>query len=117
VTDGDKPTYLRGMAWIVLVCVWGCMRIDDLAGLDPKRLSLGSRGLKGFLVRTKTTGPGKNVKEVPFYIARKISVSGHDWLKSGLDIWLGYGCPDRDYFVFIAGDCLKAACCFGLDIP
>ena len=103
VTDVDKPTYLRGVAWIVLICVWGCMRIDDLAGLDPKRLSLSSRGLKGFLVRTKTTGPGKNVKEVPFYIARKISLSGHDWLKSGLDIWLGYGCPDRDYFVFIAG--------------
>ena len=50
------------------------MRIDDLAGLDPKRLSLSSRGLK-------CTGPRK---EVPFYVARRISLSGVDWLKVGL---------------------------------
>ena len=43
------------------------MGIDDLVGLDLKRLSLSSGGLRVFLVRTKTTGPGKNVKAVPFF--------------------------------------------------
>ena len=102
VCEEGNPTYLRGMAWVVLLCVWACMRVDDLAGLDPKRLSLSSRGLKGYLVRTKTTGPGKNVKEVPFYVARRISVSGMDWLKVGVDLWLDFGCLNRDYFVFVA---------------
>ena len=100
--EEDRPTYLRGMAWVVLLCVWACMRIDDLAGLVPKRLTLSGRGLKGILVRTKTTGSGKNVKEVPFYVARKISISGYDWLKVGHDIWMDFGCLDRDYFVFVA---------------
>ncbi len=103
VCDEDRPTYMRALAWVVLLCVWACMRIDDLLGLDPKRMTLGGRGLRGFLVRTKTTGPGKNVKEVPFYVARKISISGHDWLKVGHDIWESFGCLDRDYFVFVAG--------------
>ncbi len=91
VCEEENPTYMGGMAWVVLLCVWACMRIDDLAGLDPKRLSLSSRGLKGYLVRTKTTGPGKNVKEV----ARRISLSGVDWLRVGLDLWLDFGCLTR----------------------
>ena len=102
VCGEENPAYSRGIAWVVLLCVWACMRIDDVAGLDPKRLSLRSRGLKGVLVRTKTTGPGKNVKEVPFYVARKISLSGMDWLKVGLDLWLDFGNLNRDYFVFVA---------------
>ena len=100
VTSSDKPLYLRAMSWIVLICVWACMRISDLEGLDPRRLSLNSRGFRGFLTKTKTTGPGKNVKEVPIFISRRVSVTGLDWLKTGYVIWQEFGLPQRDYFVF-----------------
>jgi integrase len=100
VTSSDKPLYLRAMSWIVLICVWACMRISDLEGLDPRRLSLNSRGFRGFLTKTKTTGPGKNVKEVPIFISRRVSVTGLDWLKTGYEIWQEFGLPQRDYFVF-----------------
>lgn len=104
VVDLEKPEYLRALGWVILVCIWACFRIADLEGVDPKRLQMTSRGLRGVLTRTKTTGPGKNVREVPFYIARKISLTGVDWLKTGFDQWSGYGCMDRDYFVFTSNE-------------
>ena len=100
VASMDNPIYLRAIAWIILVCVWACMRISDLEGLDLRRLSLGSRGLRGFLMRTKTTGPGKQVREVPIYISRRVSVTGLDWLRIGFEIWQGFDFAQRDYFVF-----------------
>ena len=87
------------MCWVVLLCTWGCLRLSDLEGLDPSRIALGSRGLRGVLVRTKTTGPGKQVKETPVFVSRRISVSGHDWMRCGFNIWQEFGNTSRDYFV------------------
>ncbi len=95
ISDIERPDYLRALSWVMLVCMWACFR-----GIDPKRLQMTTCGLRGVLTRTKTTGPGKNVRDVPFYIARKISLPGVDWLKLGFEQWSGYGNLDRDYFVF-----------------
>ena len=100
--DEDAVYYARAIAWVVLVCIWACMRLSDLEGLVPGKISLSSRGLKGFLTRTKTTGPGKRVKEVPIFIARNVSLSGADWMKTGWQIWDSFGQFNRDYFVFAA---------------
>eukprot|EP00435_Cladocopium_sp_Y103_P056456 s739_g19.t1 len=92
------PGVFRAMAWVILLCTWGCLRISDLEGLVLDRLELGSWGLRGILVRTKTTGPGKNVKEVPIFISRKISFTGVDWMRCGYDLWKSFGHLGRDYF-------------------
>ena len=52
------------------------MRVSDLQGIDVSRLRLFRDGLKGFLVKTKTTGPDKKVAEVPFFIGRCVGLSG-----------------------------------------
>ena len=102
IADQSKSLYSRAIAWIILLCTWCCMRLSDLEGLDPQRILLSSRGLRAVLIRTKTTGPGKRVKETPIYLARRISFTGTDWLKLGLDIWDGFEMKSRDYFVFAA---------------
>ena len=102
VVSLEMPEYMRALSWVILVCTWGCLRLADLEGLDPNRLLLGSRGLRLVLVRTKTTGPGKQVKETPIFISRRVSLSGHDWLKTGFELWEGYGNKSRDYFVMAA---------------
>ena len=102
ISDADNKLYCRAIAWIVLLCVWGCMRLSDLEGLDPCRVLLSSRGLRAVLIRTKTIGPGKKVKETPIFLARRISFTGVDWLKLGLDIWDSFELKSRDYFVFAA---------------
>ena len=54
------------------------MRDSDLQGIDVSRLKLFRDGLKGFPVKTKTTGPDKKVAEVPFFVGRDIGLSGCD---------------------------------------
>ena len=103
VVSLEKPEYERALSWVVLLCTWGCLRISDLEGLDPQRLLLGSRGLRGVLTRTKTTGPDKQVRETPIFVSRRISLTGYDWLKAGYDLWEAFGHKNRDYFVFCAG--------------
>ena len=108
VMSVDLAEYHRAIAWVVLLCVWACLRVSDLEGLDPGRLSLGSRGLRGVLVRTKTTGPGKPVKETPIFVSRRISLTGCDWLRCGYDLWDGFGFKSRDYFVMTSDRNLEA---------
>ena len=102
VVEEENPLYARAIAWVTLVCVWACMRVSDLEGLAPGRITVNHRGLRGFLTRTKTTGPGKQVREVPVFIARNVSLSGADWLKVGWKLWSDLGQSSRDYFVFVS---------------
>lgn len=104
----DYPEYFRALAWIVLLCTWACLRLSDLEGLDPNRLQLGSRGLRGVLTRTKTTGPGKQVKETPIFISRRISLTGCDWFRAGYDLWDSFGHKARDYFVMVSDSKMEA---------
>ena len=57
-------------------------------------------GLKGFLVKTKTTGADKKVAEVPFFVGRDIGLSGCDWLLARFNLWKGLGQQDRTFLVF-----------------
>ena len=100
IVTGTNPLYARCLMWTCLVCVWSCMRVSDLQGIDVSRLRLFRDGLKGFLVKTKTTGPDKKVAEVPFFIGRCVGLSGRDWLRTGFDLWKGLGQLDRTYLVF-----------------
>ena len=109
VISVDLPDYYRAMSWVVLLCTWGCLRLSDLEGLDPGRMALGSRGLRGVLLKTKTTGPGKQVKETPVFVSRKISISGHDWLRCGFNLWQDFGHTSRDYFVMTTDDKMETA--------
>ena len=68
--------------------------------MNVSRLRLFRDGLKGFLVKTKTTGPDKKVAEVPFFIGRCVGLSGRDWLRTVFDLWKGLGQLDRTYLVF-----------------
>ena len=51
--------YYRAMCWVILLCTWGCLRLSDLEGLDPSRLFLGSRGLRGTLGPNEDDWPGE----------------------------------------------------------
>ena len=104
VVSSSNPKYARFLAWTCLVTVWACMRISDLQGMDVSRIQLFSSGLKGFLVRTKTTGPDKKVLEVPFFIRRDANLTGHDWLARGYDILQSFGQLERCFLVWQASD-------------
>ena len=105
VCDADIPEYHRALIWVVLLCVWACMRISDLEGLDPRRLSMSRLGFKAVLTKTKTTGPGKRVLEVPVFVHRRVTLSGFDWLTAGWSMWDHYSRAfPRDYFLMKPND-------------
>ena len=87
VANTNQRMYFRLHCFIRLVKVWAALRTDDVFGICPRRLNLMSRVLRGILVETKTTGPGKRVKEVAFFVARDCRlVDQSDWMEIGMQL-------------------------------
>ena len=99
----SEPAYERAMAFVALLMTYCSLRADDVQGLDPSSLEVTSSGLRARLTHTKTTGPGKRIKEIIIHVHRVAGLSGHDWIKAGLDLWQRWGQP-RDYMVLEAKD-------------
>ena len=76
------------------------LRFDDLMGLSVARLLKSKTCIRGTLTRTKTTGPGKRVLEVPVFMHPEASFTGVPWISEGFAI---LGTADfafsRDYFI------------------
>ena len=66
---------------------------DRGEGVVPRALAYRSRtaltevGWRSVLVRSKTSGAGRRVCELPVFISRKVCLSGEDWLLAGHDLW------------------------------
>jgi hypothetical protein len=98
VTDVTQPTYWRMLAWWRLLKVWGVLRFDDHRGLVPKRMRMSAAGLAATLVRTKTSGAGKKVEELPMFVSSEAFLRQQTWLAVGFDLW-GKVSLDRDFFL------------------
>ena len=57
VMDSSLPRYWRAFAWVRLFKVWTSSRTDDLLGVLPSSMHLGSRGLKGSSIVPRRRGP------------------------------------------------------------
>jgi hypothetical protein len=96
----DRPKYKRFLAYCLLLKLWMTLRFDDLQGLSRSRLLNTRHCLKGVLTRTKTTGPGKRILEVPCYLHAQASFTGANWLQDGFAILQEPAFSfERDYFV------------------
>ena len=79
---------------------WTSMRVDDIQNVLPETLKVSKRGFTGRLARTKTSGPGKLHGQLPIFIRREISLTGHDWLATGMEFTkLDSFIFPRDYLV------------------
>ncbi|CAE7237781.1 unnamed protein product [Symbiodinium sp. CCMP2592] len=68
----DEPEYVRAMAFVALLAVYGSMRMDDLQGMLPATMRLTAQGFKATLGRTKTTGADRRNKEVVAGYVREV---------------------------------------------
>ena len=87
VADRDQGVVPRALAFTMLLMVWGALRTDDVQWLDRSRTALTEVGWRSVLVRSKTSGAGRRVRELPVFISRKVCLSGEDWLLAGHDLW------------------------------
>ena len=60
------------------------MRFDDTMGVVPSSIQMRSREVAGRLERTKTSGPGKTVQVLPFFIAFNAYITEPEWLRTGI---------------------------------
>ena len=88
VMDEGRREFERYWAWLLLLRVWGSLRYDDLRWTDPQTLALSDRGLVGTLGRTKTSGQGKKVKSLAFYVSAGAWLTQSGWLGAGWRLWL-----------------------------
>ena len=86
VLDLEQELYFRFIAWVALISCWTAMRLDDVQNMLPDTMKLSKRGFSCRLSRTKTTGPGKLHGQVAVFVRRDISLSGYDWLGTGLEL-------------------------------
>ena len=88
VVDEELGPVTRVLGFIFLLMIWAALRTDDVLWVDRSRLILSEIGLRGVLIRSKTSGAGRRVRELPFFVVRTASLSGHDWLGVGMDLYL-----------------------------
>ena len=99
VVDDTRPVGIRIKAFSVLLKVFCTLREDDVQHLSPKKLRILGETIVGELMRTKTTGKTKRVKELPLALWIGASLSGASWIEKGLVLLEGFGEPERDYFL------------------
>lgn len=99
VVNEEHPKALRVASWMRLIKVYGALRWDDFKRIRPEDLVLRDSGLVGRLSRTKTTGVGKKVRELPLFIPRDASISGNEWLKEGFNLFVSDGDRKRDFMI------------------
>ncbi len=83
----DGTVVFRLLCFVMLLMVWCSMRTDDTLWIDRSRLTLSELGLRGVLLRTKTSGAGRKVKELPIFVSRLVSLSGQDWMREGMELY------------------------------
>ena len=74
------------------------MRFDDHRGLVPDRIVLENGILRGTLVRSKTTGTGKQREELTIAVGHDVFLREPDWMCTGWRLWQAFDTP-RDLFL------------------
>ena len=87
VLDRNQGDVARLCAYVLLLMIWGALRTDDVQWLDKSRTCLTEVGWRSVLVRSKTSGAGRRVRELPVFVSRLVCLSGGDWLQEGHDLW------------------------------
>ena len=86
VEDTSLDDRLRVGAWLKLLKIWASLRFDDAAHMRVDMVKSYEGKLSGLLKRTKTTGGGKRVKELPFHVSEKAWVLKKSWLATGMEL-------------------------------
>ena len=89
----------RIWAWIKLVNLWASLRWSDVQAVLLGELRLIDGMLITILLRTKTSGPNRQVKELPVCVSEKAYFAKPGWLKLGFDLLQYHGRYKPDYLM------------------
>ena len=90
VLDVSLQKFKRVYCWHKLIKLWGALRSHDAEGVPPATLIFDEAvGLQGDIVRGKTTGVGRRVEVVQFFVSKDAWLISRDWLRVGLELFMG----------------------------
>ena len=89
----------RIWAWIKLVKVWASLRWSDIQAILPQELCLVEGRLTTILRGTKTSGPNRQVKELPVCVSERAYFTKPGWIKTGFDLLQFHVRYKRDYLM------------------
>ena len=95
----DKPIGLRLKAFQMLLKSYGCLRENDVQQLQPSQFKYFGGLLLNRLCRTKTTGPSKRIKELPFALWSDMSITGAEWMTTGMALLMTTGDDKRSFLL------------------
>lgn len=84
--DREQASHIRVTACFKLLKFWAGMRFNDAAHIKGSNLRFYDGKLSGVLVRTKTTGAGKRVRELPVFVGADAYIRHPGWLQVGLAV-------------------------------
>lgn len=99
VMNEKERSWVRAGAWIKLVKVWASLRFDDFANVKAGLIRFYDGSLSGILRKTKTTGAGKRVRELPIHVSEEAYIVEKEWLGRGLQLLGDLGPKDRELLV------------------
>ena len=88
VMDKAQPCYVRMLAWVKCLQTWAALRTSDMANISPQNLELSTARLSGRITGSKTTGAGKKIHSLEFFVSRSCWLVQADWIEVGLEILL-----------------------------
>ena len=87
VCNRTRSTYFRLLAWTRLLRIWACLRSADTAGIPAQSLRMEGTDLLGTIEESKTTGRGKSVTTLTFYVAGGAWLGCETWLREGWELF------------------------------
>ena len=93
---------IRVAAWMKLVKLWAALRFSDAANIRASAVKFYDGKLTAILTKTKTTGAGKRVRELPLYVDEGAFVFKKGWLETGYKL-VKMTMREEDQFLFSEG--------------
>ena len=84
ILDDSLSKHIRFRGWTMLVKAWGTLRQDDIQHLTPSRLRQQGDSLITELMRSKTSGASKRVRELPVSLWLGATLTKSLWWVTGL---------------------------------
>ena len=84
IVDESNPLALRYKAFITMLKLIGTLREDDIQHFNVRKLRIMGEVLSTVIMRTKTTGAAKRVRQLPVAIWSGWTLTGTLWLEHGL---------------------------------
>ena len=82
--DVSLQPFKRVFCWFKLLKLWGALRSHD-SQVPPATLSFDLlSGLQGEIMRARTTGVGRRVEVVQFFVSAGAWLVHEDWLHGGI---------------------------------